>query len=78
MAARTARYKASSPEEMEMFLTKILKVPNIAIEVIIFNRGVAILFIVRSFSLIYFHLLYCECFNESTNCSGKVNKKSVP
>ena len=43
MAAKTARYNASSPEETEMFLTKTAKVPKIAIERINCRRALLML-----------------------------------
>lgn len=44
-AAKTARYKANSPEETGMFLTKIPNVQNMVIEAISIKRGFIIFFI---------------------------------
>ena len=43
-----ARYKANSPEETDMFLTNMLRVPNITIEEISIKREFVVFFIVYS------------------------------
>lgn len=50
-AANIARYKANSPEETGMFLTKIPNVPNTVIEVISIKRGFIVLFIIVPLNL---------------------------
>lgn len=44
-AAKTARHKASSPEDTGMFLTKRPKVPNMVMDVISIKRGFIVFFI---------------------------------
>ena len=44
-AAIAARYNANSPDETEMFLTKMLNVPKMAIEEINISRGFIVFFI---------------------------------
>ena len=44
-AAKTARYNANSPEETEMFLTKMPNVPNMVMEAISIKRGFIAFFI---------------------------------
>ena len=51
-AAKVARYKANSPEETGIFLTKMLNVPKVAMEAIIIKRGFKNFFIGIPFKLL--------------------------
>lgn len=49
--AKTARYKANSPEETGIFLTKMPKVPKILMEAISIQRGLTVFLILIPLNL---------------------------
>ena len=60
--AKTARYKANSPEETGIFLTKMPNVPNMVIEAISINREFPSFFLLSqhiNLFINFFHFALC-------------------
>jgi len=75
-AAKTARYKANSPEETGIFLTKILNVPNVVLEAIIIKRGFKNFFIGIPFKLLLLVLFAAMSFidNQKIASGGELSR----